>query len=105
MQTICRGSKCAVHCVANDTNVDHAVHMTNQGGRFCLVAFPKKPVNFNLGYLAVSTFIFMKLVGKEGMLLTELRLFFAMKQVETWHVGVDSWPCMGPPLIQLSDAQ
>ena len=69
MQTICRGSKCAVHCVANDTNVDHAVHMTNQGGRFCLVAFPKKPVNFNLGYLAVSTFIFMKSVGKEGMLL------------------------------------
>jgi L-iditol 2-dehydrogenase len=63
MRTICRGCKCAVY-------------MTNQGGRFCLVAFPKKPVNFNLGYLAVSTFIFMKSVGKEGMLLTELRLFF-----------------------------
>jgi len=47
----------------------------------------------------------MKSVGKEGMLLTELRLLSAMKQVETWHVGVDSWPCMGPPLIQLSDAQ
>ena len=105
MQIICRGSKCAVHCVANETNLDHTVHMTNQGGHFCLVAFPKKPVNFNLGYLAVSTSIFMKSVGKEGMLLTELRLFFAMKQVETWHVGVDSWPCMGPPLIQLSDAQ
>ena len=82
MQIIFRGSKYAVDCVANDTNVNHAVHMTNQGGRFRFVPFSKKPVSFNFGYLAVGKVYLHKIGGKEGLLLTELPLFSAIKQVE-----------------------
>ena len=69
-------------CVANDTKVNHAAHMTNQGGRFCVVAFPKKPVSFNLGYLAVNKVLLHK-IGRKGRSSTHRAVVFsAMKQVE-----------------------
>ena len=76
MQIIFRGSKYAVDCVVNDTNVNHALHMTNQGGRFCFVPFSKKPVSFNFGYLAVGKVYLHKIGGKERSATHRATAFF-----------------------------
>ena len=54
MEITGKGADYVMDCAGNETTVNDAVHMTNRGGKVCLAAFPKNPVNFDLGYLAVN---------------------------------------------------
>lgn len=70
-----KGADYVVDCAGNETTVNDAVHMTNRGGRVCLAAFPKKPVNFDLGYLAVNN-VYLYGIRGEGKSATHRAMAF-----------------------------
>ncbi|MFZ3581783.1 zinc-dependent alcohol dehydrogenase [Loktanella sp. DJP18] len=70
-----KGADYVVDCAGNEATVNDAVHMTNRGGRVCLAAFPKKPVTFDLGYLAVNN-IYLYGIRGEGRSATHRAMAF-----------------------------
>ncbi|MEP1613801.1 MAG: medium chain dehydrogenase/reductase family protein [Roseobacter sp.] len=59
-----KGADYVVDCAGNETTGNQAVHMTRQGGRICLAAFPKKPIEFDLGFLGVNNNYLYGLLGE-----------------------------------------
>ena len=70
-----KGADYVVDCAGNETTVNQAVQMTNRGGRICLAAFPKEPVNFNLGAIAVNN-IYLYGIRGEGRSATHRAMAF-----------------------------
>lgn len=70
-----KGADYVVDCAGNAETVNQAIHMTNRGGKVCLAAFPKKPVEFDLGYLAVNN-IYLYGIRGEGRSATHRAMAF-----------------------------
>lgn len=70
-----KGADYVIDCAGSETTVNQAVHMTNRGGKVCLAAFPKKPVEFDLGYLAVNN-IYLYGIRGEGRSATHRAMAF-----------------------------
>lgn len=75
MEITGKGADYVVDCAGNETTVNDAVHMTNRGGRVCLAAFPKNPVTFDLGYLAVNN-VYLYGIRGEGKSATHRAMAF-----------------------------
>jgi len=81
-----KGADYVVDCAGTETTVNQAVHMTNRGGKICLAAFPKKPVEFDLGYLAVNN-IYLYGIRGEGKSATHRAMaFMAEKRFDATKV-------------------
>ena len=81
-----KGADYVVDCAGSETTVNQAVHMTNRGGKVCLAAFPKKPVEFDLGYLAVNN-IYLYGIRGEGKSATHRAMaFMAEKRFDATKV-------------------
>jgi L-iditol 2-dehydrogenase len=70
-----KGADYVVDCAGTAETVNQAVHMTNRGGRVCLAAFPKNPVEFDIGYLAVNN-IYLYGIRGEGRSATHRAMAF-----------------------------
>ncbi|AKS45376.1 L-iditol 2-dehydrogenase [Octadecabacter temperatus] len=75
MELTGKGADYVVDCAGNETTTNQAVKMTNRGGRICLAAFPKEPVKFDLGYLAVNN-IYLYGIRGEGRSATHRAMAF-----------------------------
>jgi L-iditol 2-dehydrogenase len=76
VKEICgKGADYVVDCAGVEESVNQSVHMTNRGGKVCLAAFPKKPVNFDLGYMAVNN-IYLYGIRGEGRSATHRAMAF-----------------------------
>jgi len=70
-----KGADYVIDCAGTEATVNQAVHMTNRGGRVCLAAFPKEPVTFDVGYLAVNN-IYLYGIRGEGRSATHRAMAF-----------------------------
>lgn len=70
-----KGADYVIDAAGTETTVNQAVHMVNRGGRVCLAAFPKKPVTFDLGALAVNN-IYLYGIRGEGKSATHRAMAF-----------------------------
>lgn len=70
-----KGADYVIDCAGTAETVNQAVHMTNRGGRVCLAAFPKNPVEFDIGYLAVNN-IYLYGIRGEGRSATHRAMAF-----------------------------
>ena len=87
-----KGADYVVDCAGNEATVNQAVHMTNRGGKVCLAAFPKKPVEFDLGYLAVNN-IYLYGIRGEGRSATHRAMaFMAEKRFDATKVHTHTFP-------------
>ena len=86
------GADYVVDCAGTEATVNQAVHMTNRGGKVCLAAFPKKPVEFDLGYLAVNN-IYLYGIRGEGKSATHRAMaFMAEKRFDATKVHTHTFP-------------
>jgi len=87
-----KGADYVVDCAGTEATVNQAVHMTNRGGKVCLAAFPKKPVEFDLGYLAVNN-IYLYGIRGEGKSATHRAMaFMAEKRFDATKVHTHTFP-------------
>lgn len=87
-----KGADYVVDCAGNGTTVNQAIHMTNRGGRVCLAAFPKEPVEFDIGYLAVNN-IYLYGIRGEGRSATHRAMaFMAEKRFDATLVHTHTFP-------------
>lgn len=87
-----KGADYVVDCAGNETTTNQAVKMTNRGGRICLAAFPKEPVKFDLGYLAVNN-IYLYGIRGEGRSATHRAMaFMAEKRFDASLVHTHTFP-------------
>lgn len=87
-----KGADYVVDCAGSETTVNDAVHMTNRGGRVCLAAFPKKPVTFDLGYLAVNN-IYLYGIRGEGRSATHRAMaFMAERRFDASVIHTHTFP-------------
>lgn len=87
-----KGADYVVDCAGTETTVNQAIHMTNRGGRVCLAAFPKEPVNFDIGYLAVNN-IYLYGIRGEGRSATHRAMaFMAEKRFDARLVHTHTFP-------------
>lgn len=92
MELTGKGADYVVDAAGNETTVNQAVHMTNRGGRVCLAAFPKKPVNFDLGYLAVNN-VYLYGIRGEGKSATHRAMaFMAAKRFDASLIHTHTFP-------------
>lgn len=92
-----KGADYVVDCAGNEATVNQAVHMTNRGGKVCLAAFPKKPVEFDLGYLAVNN-IYLYGIRGEGRSATHRAMaFMAAKRFDATKVHTHTFPMTDLP--------
>ncbi len=92
MELTGKGADYVVDAAGNETTVNQAVHMTNRGGRVCLAAFPKKPVEFDLGYLAVNN-IYLYGIRGEGKSATHRAMaFMAEKRFDASLIHTHTFP-------------
>lgn len=92
-----KGADYVVDCAGTETTVNQSVHMTNRGGRICLAAFPKKPVNFDLGALAVNN-IYLYGIRGEGRSATHRAMaFMAEKRFDARLVHTHTFPMTDLP--------
>jgi L-iditol 2-dehydrogenase len=77
-----KGADYVVDCAGTEDTVNHAVHMTNRGGRICLAAFPKAPVSFDLGYLAVNNIYLFGIRGEGRSATHRAMAFMAEKRFD-----------------------
>jgi L-iditol 2-dehydrogenase len=92
-----KGADYVVDCAGSETTVNQAVHMTNRGGKVCLAAFPKKPVEFDLGYLAVNN-IYLYGIRGEGKSATHRAMaFMAEKRFDATKVHTHTFPMQDLP--------
>ncbi len=81
-----KGADYVIDCAGNEDTVNQAIHMTNRGGKVCIAAFPKKPVQFDLGYLAVNN-IYLYGIRGEGRSATHRAMaFMAEKRFDAARV-------------------
>ncbi len=81
-----KGADYVIDCAGNEDTVNQAIHMTNRGGKVCIAAFPKKPVQFDLGYLAVNN-IYLYGIRGEGRSATHRAMaFMAEKRCDAARV-------------------
>jgi len=87
-----KGADYVVDCAGTEITVNQAVDMTNRGGRICLAAFPKQPVSFNLGALAVNN-IYLYGIRGEGRSATHRAMaFMAEKRFDARLVHTHTFP-------------
>lgn len=92
MELTGKGADYVVDCAGNETTVNQAIHMTNRGGKVCLAAFPKAPVSFDLGYLAVNN-IYLYGIRGEGRSATHRAMaFMAEKRFDAGLVHTHTFP-------------
>ncbi len=92
-----KGADYVIDCAGSETTVNQAVHMTNRGGKVCLAAFPKKPVNFDLGYLAVNN-IYLYGIRGEGRSATHRAMaFMADKRFDATKVHTHTFAMQDLP--------
>ena len=70
-----KGADYIIDCAGSEETVNQAIHMANRGGKVCLAAFPKKPVNFDIGHLAVNN-IYLYGIRGEGKSATHRAMAF-----------------------------
>ncbi|MEM9220988.1 MAG: zinc-binding dehydrogenase [Pseudomonadota bacterium] len=87
-----KGADYVIDAAGNETTVNQAVHMTNRGGRVCLAAFPKEPVPFDIGYLAVNN-IYLYGIRGEGRSATHRAMaFMAQKRFDATKIHTHTFP-------------
>ena len=87
-----KGADYVVDCAGTETTANQAVHMTNRGGKICLAAFPEKPIQFDLGYLAVNN-IYLYGIRGEGRSATHRALaFMAEKRFDATKIHTHTFP-------------
>ncbi|MEJ6478137.1 MAG: zinc-binding dehydrogenase [Octadecabacter sp.] len=92
-----KGADYVIDCAGTETTTNQAVKMTNRGGRICLAAFPKAPVEFDLGYLAVNN-IYLYGIRGEGRSATHRAMAFMAEKrfdarlVHTHTFSMDDLP-------------
>lgn len=92
-----KGADYVVDCAGTETTANQSVHMTNRGGRICLAAFPKKPVSFDLGALAVNN-IYLYGIRGEGRSATHRAMaFMAEKRFDARLVHTHTFPMTDLP--------
>lgn len=92
MELTGKGADYVVDCAGNEATVNQAIHMTNRGGKVCLAAFPKAPVSFDLGYLAVNN-IYLYGIRGEGKSATHRAMaFMAEKRFDAALVHTHTFP-------------
>ena len=92
MELTSKGADYVVDCAGNETTTNQAVKMTNRGGRICLAAFPKEPVKFDLGHLAVNN-IYLYGIRGEGRSATHRAMaFMAEKRFDARLVHTHTFP-------------
>lgn len=92
-----KGADYVIDCAGSETTVNQAVHMTNRGGKVCLAAFPKKPVEFDLGYLAVNN-IYLYGIRGEGRSATHRAMaFMADKRFDATKVHTHTFAMQDLP--------
>ncbi len=92
-----KGADYVLDCAGSETTVNQAVHMTNRGGKVCLAAFPKTPVTFDLGYLAVNN-IYLYGIRGEGKSATHRAMtFMAEKRFDATKVHTHTFPMQDLP--------
>ena len=92
MELTGKGADYVVDCAGNEATVNQAIHMTNRGGKVCLAAFPKAPVSFDLGYLAVNN-IYLYGIRGEGRSATHRAMaFMAEKRFDAGLVHTHTFP-------------
>ncbi len=92
-----KGADYVVDCAGNEATVNQAIHMTNRGGKVCLAAFPKNPVEFDLGYLAVNN-IYLYGIRGEGRSATHRAMaFMADKRFDATKVHTHTFPMADLP--------
>lgn len=87
-----KGADYVVDCAGTADTVNQAIHMANRGGRVCLAAFPKEPVNFDIGFLAVNN-IYLYGIRGEGRSATHRAMaFMAEKRFDARLVHTHTFP-------------
>lgn len=87
-----KGADYVIDCAGSEGTVNQAIHMTNRGGRVCLAAFPKEPVNFDIGHLAVNN-IYLYGIRGEGRSATHRAMaFMAEKRFDARLVHTHTFP-------------
>ena len=92
-----KGADYVVDCAGSETTVNQAVHMTNRGGKVCLAAFPKKPVEFDLGYLAVNNIYLFGIRGEGKSATHRAMAFMAEKRFDATKVHTHTFPMQDLP--------
>ncbi|MEM9030842.1 MAG: zinc-binding dehydrogenase, partial [Pseudomonadota bacterium] len=87
-----KGADYVVDCAGNEATVNQAVHMTNRGGKVCLAAFPKKPVAFDLGYLAVNNIYLFGIRGEGKSATHRAMAFMAEKRFDATKIHTHTFP-------------
>ena len=92
-----KGADYVLDCAGTEQSVNHAIRMTNRGGKICLAAFPHGPVTIDLAY-AVQNNIYLYGIRGEGrsathraMALMAARRFDATL-IHTHTFGLDDVP-------------
>ena len=75
MELTGKGADYVIDCAGTGETVNQSIHMTNRGGRVCLAAFPKNPVEFDIGYMAVNN-IYLYGIRGEGRSATHRAMAF-----------------------------
>ena len=70
-----KGADYIIDCAGSEETVNQSIHMANRGGKVCLAAFPKNPVNFDIGHLAVNN-IYLYGIRGEGKSATHRAMAF-----------------------------
>ena len=92
-----KGADYVIDAAGNETTVNDAVHMTNRGGRVCLAAFPKEPVTFDVGYLAVNN-IYLYGIRGEGRSATHRAMaFMADRRFDATRIHTHTFPLADLP--------
>lgn len=87
-----KGADYVIDCAGSEGTVNQAIHMTNRGGRVCLAAFPKEPVNFDIGHLAVNN-IYLYGIRGEGRSATHRAMaLMAEKRFDARLVHTHTFP-------------
>ena len=92
-----KGADYVVDCAGTGETVNQSIHMTNRGGRVCLAAFPKNPVEFDIGYLAVNN-IYLYGIRGEGRSATHRALaLMAEKRFDATKIHTHTFPLADLP--------
>lgn len=87
-----KGADYVVDCAGTGETINQSIHMTNRGGKVCLAAFPKKPVEIDIGYLAVNN-IYLYGIRGEGRSATHRAMaFMAEKRFDATSIHTHTFP-------------
>jgi L-iditol 2-dehydrogenase len=92
-----KGADYVLDCAGTEESVNHAIRMTNRGGKICLAAFPHGPVTIDLAH-AVQNNIYLYGIRGEGRSATHRALAlmaarrFDATLIHTHTFGLDDVP-------------